>query len=109
MLGVLREQEAGAATEDVCRRHGISQQNSMHRRRFHWRGPLAGGGRLDRPAAPGARVGRAGRELHPISLDAIVPVSLGANGFQEKSGAAQAGQHMLVERRARAGTADKTL
>ena len=26
MIGVLREQEAGAATEDVCRRHGISQQ-----------------------------------------------------------------------------------
>jgi putative transposase len=26
MIGVLREQEAGAATEEVCRRHGISQQ-----------------------------------------------------------------------------------
>lgn len=26
MIGVLREQEAGAVTEEVCRRHGISQQ-----------------------------------------------------------------------------------
>ena len=26
MIGMLREQEAGATTEEVCRRHGISQQ-----------------------------------------------------------------------------------
>jgi putative transposase len=26
IIGVLREQEAGSPTEEVCRRHGISQQ-----------------------------------------------------------------------------------
>jgi len=26
IIGVLREQEAGAATAEVCRRHGISEQ-----------------------------------------------------------------------------------
>ena len=26
IIGVLREQEAGAATADVCRKHGISEQ-----------------------------------------------------------------------------------
>lgn len=26
IIGVLREQEAGAGTEDVCRQHGISEQ-----------------------------------------------------------------------------------
>ena len=26
IIGVLREQEAGSKTEDVCRKHGVSQQ-----------------------------------------------------------------------------------
>jgi putative transposase len=26
IIGVLREQESGAATAEVCRRHGISEQ-----------------------------------------------------------------------------------
>jgi putative transposase len=28
-IGVLREQEAGAATAEVCRRHGISEQTCL--------------------------------------------------------------------------------
>ena len=37
MIGVLREQEAGAGTEDVCRRHGISQQ-----RFYRWKSKYGG-------------------------------------------------------------------
>lgn len=37
MIGVLREQEAGAATEDVCRRHGISQQTF-----YRWKSKYGG-------------------------------------------------------------------
>jgi hypothetical protein len=29
IIGVLREQEAGATTAEVCRRHGISDQTRM--------------------------------------------------------------------------------
>jgi putative transposase len=32
MIGVLREQEAGAKTEEVCRRHGISEQTFYRRK-----------------------------------------------------------------------------
>ncbi len=34
---MLREQEAGAATEDVCRRHGISQQTF-----YRWKSKYGG-------------------------------------------------------------------
>lgn len=37
MIGVLREQEAGATTEDVCRRHGISQQTF-----YRWKSKYGG-------------------------------------------------------------------
>jgi len=37
MIGVLREQEAGAGTEDVCRRHGISQQTF-----YRWKSKYGG-------------------------------------------------------------------
>jgi putative transposase len=37
MIGVLREQEAGAATEDVCRRHCISQQTF-----YRWKSKYGG-------------------------------------------------------------------
>jgi putative transposase len=37
MIGVLREQEAGAPTEDVCRRHGISQQTF-----YRWKSKYGG-------------------------------------------------------------------
>ena len=37
MIGVLREREAGAATEDVCRRHGISQQTF-----YRWKSKYGG-------------------------------------------------------------------
>ena len=37
MIGVLREQEAGAATKDVCRRHGISQQTF-----YRWKSKYGG-------------------------------------------------------------------
>jgi putative transposase len=37
MIGALREQEAGAATEDVCRRHGISQQTF-----YRWKSKYGG-------------------------------------------------------------------
>jgi putative transposase len=37
MIGVLREQEAGAGREDVCRRHGISQQ-----RFYRWKSKYGG-------------------------------------------------------------------
>jgi len=37
MIGVLREQEAGAGTEDVCLRHGISQQ-----RFYRWNSKYGG-------------------------------------------------------------------
>jgi putative transposase len=37
MIGVLREQEAGAGTEDVCLRHGISQQTF-----YRWKSKYGG-------------------------------------------------------------------
>ncbi len=37
IIGVLREQEAGAATAEVCRRHGISEQTF-----YRWKAKYAG-------------------------------------------------------------------
>jgi putative transposase len=37
IIGVRREQERGAATEDVCRRHGISQQTF-----YRWKSKYGG-------------------------------------------------------------------
>ena len=37
IIGVLREQEAGAATAEVCRRHGISEQTF-----YRWKGRYSG-------------------------------------------------------------------
>jgi putative transposase len=37
IIGVLREQEAGGATEDVCRRHGISHQTF-----YRWKAKYGG-------------------------------------------------------------------
>ena len=37
MIGVRREQEAGATTEEVCRRHGISQQTF-----YRWKAKYGG-------------------------------------------------------------------
>ena len=38
IIGVLREQEAGAATAEVCRRHGISEQTF-----YRWKAKYGGG------------------------------------------------------------------
>ena len=37
IIGVLREQEAGAATAEVCRRHGISEQTF-----YRWKSKYGG-------------------------------------------------------------------
>jgi len=37
MIGVLREQEAGGTTADVCRRHGISEQTF-----YRWKSKYGG-------------------------------------------------------------------
>jgi putative transposase len=37
IIGVLKEQEAGAATAEVCRRHGISPQTF-----YHWKAKYGG-------------------------------------------------------------------
>ena len=37
IIGILREQEAGAATADVCRKHGISSATF-----FKWKGKYGG-------------------------------------------------------------------
>ena len=37
IIGVLREQEAGSKTEDVCRKHGISQQTF-----YRWKSKYGG-------------------------------------------------------------------
>jgi putative transposase len=37
IIGVLREQEAGSTTADVCRRHGISQQTF-----YKWKSKFGG-------------------------------------------------------------------
>jgi putative transposase len=42
IIGVLREQESGATTAAVCRRHGISEQ-TFH----HWKARYGGRGRSD--------------------------------------------------------------
>jgi len=39
MIGVLREQEAGATTAEVCRRHGISEQTF-----YRWKAKYGGMG-----------------------------------------------------------------
>ena len=45
VIGVLREQEAGVRTEEVCRRHGISPRPSTSGRRATaaWRCPRRAG------------------------------------------------------------------
>lgn len=45
IIGVLREQEAGGTTAEVCRRHGVSEQTSTDGRRG-----TAAWGRLTRSA-----------------------------------------------------------
>jgi putative transposase len=42
IIGVLREQEAGAATAEVCRRHGISEQTF-----YRWKAKYGGMGPSD--------------------------------------------------------------
>jgi putative transposase len=42
IVGVLREQEAGAATAEVCRRHGISEQTF-----YRWKSKYGGMGPSD--------------------------------------------------------------
>jgi putative transposase len=42
MIGVLREQEAGATTAEVCRRHGISEQTF-----YRWKAKYGGMGPSD--------------------------------------------------------------
>ena len=37
IIGILREQEAGSTTADVCRRHGISQQTF-----YKWKSKFGG-------------------------------------------------------------------
>ncbi len=37
IIGVLREQEAGAATAEVCRRHGVSEQTF-----YRWKAKYGG-------------------------------------------------------------------
>ena len=42
IIGVLREQEAGSPTDEVCRRHGISQQTF-----YRWKAKYGGMGVSD--------------------------------------------------------------
>ena len=42
IIGILREQEVGAATAEVCRRHGISEQTF-----YRWRAKYGGMGPSD--------------------------------------------------------------
>ena len=49
IIGVLREQEAGARTEEVCRRHGISSATF-----YKWKVEVRRAGGLGRQAAEGA-------------------------------------------------------
>ena len=37
IIGILREQEAGAATAEVCRRHGVSEQTF-----YRWKAKYSG-------------------------------------------------------------------
>lgn len=45
IIGVLREQEAGARTEEVCHRHGIREQTF-----YHWKSKYGG---MERPRQAG--------------------------------------------------------
>ena len=49
IIGVLREQEAGARTEEVCRRHGISSATF-----YKWKAKYGGLEVSDGQAAEGA-------------------------------------------------------
>ena len=49
IIGVLREQEAGAKTEEVCRRHGISSATF-----YKWKAKYGGLEVSDAQAAEGA-------------------------------------------------------
>jgi putative transposase len=42
IIGILREQEAGSTTAEVCRRHGISEQTF-----YRWKSKYGGMGRSD--------------------------------------------------------------
>jgi len=49
IIAILREQEAGAATADVCRKHGISGATF-----YKWKPSKAGSRGVGGPAAEGA-------------------------------------------------------
>ena len=42
IIGILREQEAGATTAEVCRRHGVSEQSF-----YRWKSKYGGMGPSD--------------------------------------------------------------
>ena len=50
IIGVLREQEGGATTAEVCRRHGISEQTF-----YWWKAKYGGMGRRTRSARRASR------------------------------------------------------
>jgi putative transposase len=43
IIGILREQEAGAKTADVCRKHGISSATFYKWKTAAWRSPTPNG------------------------------------------------------------------
>ena len=49
IIGILREQEAGVSTADVCRKHGISSATF-----YSWKAKFGGLERLRRQAAEGS-------------------------------------------------------
>jgi putative transposase len=71
IIGVLREQESGATTAEVCRRHGISEQTF-----YRWKAKYGGLGAVGRAAPEGPRGGE------PAPEEAAGGVDAGRHGAQ---------------------------
>ena len=93
IIGVLREQEAGATTEEVCRRHGVSQQTF-----YRWKAKYGGLGvletrpfrearqRWERKRGNGSAEAEAARRREPAAEEAAGGVDAGCRLVEGPAG-----------------------
>jgi putative transposase len=68
IIGVLREQEAGATTAEVCRRHGVSEQTY-----YRWKAKYGGMGPSDASRLKGLE--DENRRLKKLLAEAMLDVA----------------------------------